>query len=139
MFFPLDPNHFAPTDVRSKNAQLVKRLRTSISLETMKHALENKDRELVLAQKEARTKTKLAEKKLALIDKLEEEIKALKASTASTAADNEGVEEEEAALMCMKQSGINVLLISSSLYEDAHRMGTYIGLAFAPFKYLKIA
>lgn len=50
-----------------------------------------------------------------------------------------GVEEEEAALMCMKQSGINVLLISSSLYEDAHRMGTYIGLAFAPFKDLKIA
>lgn len=41
--------------------------------------------------------------------------------------------------MCMKQSGIKVLLISSSLYEDAHRMGTCIGLAFAPFKDLKIA
>ena len=63
LFFPLDPNHFALIDVRSKNAQLIMRLETSISLKTMNHALESKD--LALAQKEARTKEKLADEKLA--------------------------------------------------------------------------
>nr|XP_020155596.1 nucleolin-like [Aegilops tauschii subsp. strangulata] len=52
-------------DVRSENTQLVTRLRTSISLETMKQALESKDKDLALAQKEAKTKTKLADEKLA--------------------------------------------------------------------------
>ena len=55
------------------------RLGTSISLETMKQALENKDKDLALARKEARTKTKLADQKLASVGKLEDEIKDLKA------------------------------------------------------------
>ena len=49
LFFPFDSSHSAPTDVRSENTQLVMRLRTSISLETMKHALENKDKDQALA------------------------------------------------------------------------------------------
>ena len=59
------------------------RLRTSISLETMKQALENKDKDLALAQKEARTKTKLTEEKMASVGKLEEGMKALKADAAA--------------------------------------------------------
>ena len=49
MLFPFDLNHFAPTDVCSENAQLAMSLKTSISLETMKQALENKDKDLALA------------------------------------------------------------------------------------------
>jgi hypothetical protein len=62
-------------------------LRTSISLETMKQALEDKDKELALAQKEARSKTKAAEEKLASVSKLEEEVRTLIA--AAEAARNE--------------------------------------------------
>ena len=49
LFFPFGPYHFSLADVRRENTQLVMRLRTSISLETMKRALENKHKELALA------------------------------------------------------------------------------------------
>ena len=44
----------------------------------MKEALEKKDLDLAAAQKEAREKTMLADKKLALVSKLEEENSTLK-------------------------------------------------------------
>jgi hypothetical protein len=47
----------------------------------MNQALEDKDKQLALAQKEAKTKTKLAEEKLAWVGKMEEVIKTLKAAT----------------------------------------------------------
>ena len=48
------------------------------SLEKMKPALEKKDQDLAAAQKEAREKTTLADKKLASVGKLEEENSKLK-------------------------------------------------------------
>ena len=93
LILPLDPNHFAPTDVRSENAQLVMRLRTSISLETMKRALESK-KDLAVAQKEARTKTKLTNEKLASVRKLEEEIKTLKAAVGALTQEKQTLEEK---------------------------------------------
>ena len=65
LFLPFDPNHFALTNFRSEKTQPVMTLWTSISLETMKQELENKDKDLALAQKEAKDKTKLADEKLA--------------------------------------------------------------------------
>ena len=93
-FFPFDPNHFAPTDVRNENTQLVMRLGTSISLETMKQALENKDKDLAMAQKEARTKTKLADEKLGSVGKLEDEIKDLKAIISVSTQEKAKLEEK---------------------------------------------
>nr|XP_045088705.1 uncharacterized protein LOC120973634 [Aegilops tauschii subsp. strangulata]XP_045088706.1 uncharacterized protein LOC120973634 [Aegilops tauschii subsp. strangulata] len=49
----------------------------------MKQALENKDKELAMAQKEAKTKTKLVDEKLASVSKLEKEIETLKAAAAA--------------------------------------------------------
>jgi flagellar biosynthesis GTPase FlhF len=49
VIFSFDPSQFTSTDVRGENAQLVMRLMTSISLDTMKQALEKKDKELALA------------------------------------------------------------------------------------------
>ena len=66
--------------MHSENHRLQVRFRTSVSLETMKQALENKDNELVGAQKVARKKTKAADEKLASIEKLEGENKTLKAA-----------------------------------------------------------
>ena len=76
-------SHFEPsdstrTDVRSENRQLQGRLKNVVSLEKMKQALEKKDLDLAAAQKEAREKTTLADKKLASVDKLEEENSKLK-------------------------------------------------------------
>ena len=64
--------------MRSENRQLQSRLKSVVSLERMKEALEQKDLDLAAAQKEAREKTKLADQKLASVSKLEEENAKLK-------------------------------------------------------------
>ena len=64
--------------MRSENHRLQVRLRTSVSLETMKQALESKDNELTGAQQVAKEKTKAAEEKLASLRKLETENTSLK-------------------------------------------------------------
>ena len=64
--------------MRSENRQLQARLKSVVSLERMKEALEKKDLDLAAAQKEAREKTKLADQKLASVGKLEEENAKLK-------------------------------------------------------------
>ena len=64
--------------MRSENRQLQSRLKSVVSLERMKEALEQKDLDLAAAQKEAREKTKLADQKLASVGKLEEENPKLK-------------------------------------------------------------
>ena len=64
--------------MHSENRQLQSRLKSVVSLERMKEALEQKDLDLVAAQKEAREKTKLADQKLATVGKLEEENAKLK-------------------------------------------------------------
>ena len=64
--------------MRSENRQLQSRLKSVISLERMKEALEQNDLDLAAAQKEAREKTKLADQKLASVVKLEEENTKLK-------------------------------------------------------------
>lgn len=79
--FSFDPNELALADVHSENAQLVKRLRTAISLETMKQALEDKDTKLAEAWKNANAKTKAAEDSLKVVSDLKEENKTLKAAT----------------------------------------------------------
>ena len=62
----------------SENRQLQSRLKSVVSLERMKEALEQKDLDLEAAQKEAHEKTKLANQKLASVSKLEEENAKLK-------------------------------------------------------------
>ena len=64
--------------MRSENRQLQSRLKSVVSLERMKEALEKKDLDLAAAQKEAREKTKLADQKLASVGKLEDENAKLK-------------------------------------------------------------
>ena len=64
--------------MRSKNRQLQARPKNVISLDKMKQALEKKDQDLAAAQKEVREKTTLADKKLASVNKLEEENSKLK-------------------------------------------------------------
>ena len=64
--------------MRSENRQLQSRLKSVVSLERMKEALEHKDLDLAAAQKEAREKTKLADEKLASVGKLEDENATLK-------------------------------------------------------------
>ena len=66
--------------MHSENRQLQARLKSVVSLEKMKEALEKKDQDLAAAQKEAREKTKLADQKLASVGKLEEENAKLKAT-----------------------------------------------------------
>ena len=66
--------------MHSENRQLQARLKSVVSLERMKEALEKKDLDLAVAQKEAREKTKLADQKLASVGKLEEENVKLKAT-----------------------------------------------------------
>ena len=72
--------------MRSENCQLQARLKNVISLEKMKQALEQKDLDLAAAQKTAREKTELADRKLASIGKLEDENAKLK--TAISEADD---------------------------------------------------
>ena len=64
--------------MRSENRQLQSRLKSVVSLERMKEALEQKGLDLAAAQKEARGKTKLADEKLASVGKLEDENTKLK-------------------------------------------------------------
>ena len=64
--------------MHSENRQLQARLKSVVSLERMKEALEKKDLDLAAAQKEAREKTTLEEQKLASVGKLEEENRKLK-------------------------------------------------------------
>ena len=64
--------------MHSENRQLQSRLKSVVSLERMKEALEQKDLDLAAAQKEACEKTKLADQKLASVGKLEEENAKLK-------------------------------------------------------------
>ena len=59
--------------MRSENRQLQSRLKSVVSLERMKEALEQKDLDLAAAQKEAREKSKLADQKLASVSKMEEQ------------------------------------------------------------------
>ena len=74
-FFSLfEPTDFTRINVRSENRQLQAYLKNVISLEKMKQALEKNDQDLAAAQKEAREKTSLADKKLASFNKLEEEL-----------------------------------------------------------------
>ena len=58
--------------MRSENRQLQAHLKSVVSLEKMKEALEKKDLDRAAAQKEAREKIVLADKKLASVSKLEE-------------------------------------------------------------------
>ena len=76
--------------MRSENRQLQARLKNAISLEKRKQALEQKDLDLAAAQKTAREKTELADKKLASVGKLEEENTRLK--TAISEANKEVVQ-----------------------------------------------
>ena len=64
--------------MRSENRQLQARLKSVVSLERMKEALEKKDMDLAAAQKEAREKTTLADQKLASVGKLVDENSNLK-------------------------------------------------------------
>ena len=64
--------------MRSENRQLQSHLKSVVSLERMKEALEQKDLDLAAAQKEACEKTKLADQKLTSVGKLEEENTKLK-------------------------------------------------------------
>ena len=77
-FSLFEPSGFTQADVRSENRQLQSRLKSVVSLERMKEALEKKDMDLAAAQKEPREKTKLADQKLASVGKLEEENAKLK-------------------------------------------------------------
>ena len=60
-FSLFEPNEFTQEDVRSENHQLQSRLKSVVSLERMKEALEQMDLDLAAAQKEAREKTKRAD------------------------------------------------------------------------------
>ena len=64
--------------MHSESRQLQARLKSVVSLEKMKEALEKKDLDLAAAQKEVREKTSLVDKKLASVGKLEEENSKLK-------------------------------------------------------------
>jgi len=77
-FSHFEPSDFTRTDVRSENRQLQARLKNVVSLEKMKQTLEKKDLDLAAAQMETREKIALADKKLASVGKLEEEIAQLK-------------------------------------------------------------
>jgi hypothetical protein len=69
--------------VHGENRRLQARLNNVISLDTMKKALEEKDKALANAQKVAKEKTQTAEKKLAAIAKVEEENNKLKQERAT--------------------------------------------------------
>ena len=76
--FIFQPSDLTRTDVRGGNRRLQARLNNVVSLDTMKKALEDKDKSLADAQKTARETTEAAEKKLAITSKLEEENTKLK-------------------------------------------------------------
>jgi DNA repair exonuclease SbcCD ATPase subunit len=97
--FPFfEPSDFTRADVRSENRQLQARLRNVISLDKMKQALERKDLDLAAAQKTAREKTELADKKLASVGKLEEENAKLKTAVDEAKKEVVQLKEEKVAL-----------------------------------------
>ena len=81
--------------MHSENRQLQARLKSVVSLERMKEALEKKDQDLAAAQKEAREKTTLAEQKLALVGKLEEENTKLKTAISETNREVEQLKKDK--------------------------------------------
>lgn len=83
LLFPLIQATFTLTDVRKENSLLQKRLNNYISVETMKELLENKDKELAEAWKNAGKQTKLVEDSLKDTEQLKKFHEALK-KTAST-------------------------------------------------------
>ena len=84
--------------MRSENRQLQGRLKNVISLVKMKQALEQKDNDLAAAQKEAREKTELADKKLASISKLEEENSKLKTAVSEANREVEQLKKDKDSL-----------------------------------------
>ena len=84
--------------MRSENHQLQARLKNVISLEKMKQALETKDQDLVAAQKKARDKTTLADKKLASVSKLEEKNSKLKTAVSEANREVEQLKKDKDSL-----------------------------------------
>ena len=103
--------------MRSENRQLQSRLKSVVSLERMKEALEQKDLDLAAAQKEAREKTKLADQKLVSVSKLEEENAKLK--TAISEANRE-VEQ-------LKKDKENLTTEVDGLRAKTGKLETYLG------------
>ena len=97
-FLSFEPSGPTRTDVRSENRQLQARLKNVISLDKMKQALEQKDLDLAAAQKTAREKTDLADKKLASVGKLEEQNAKLKTAVGEAKKEVVQLKEEKVAL-----------------------------------------
>ena len=70
-------------------------MKNVISLEKMKQALEKKDLDLAAAQKEAREKMALADKKLASVGKLEEENSKLKTAISDSNREVEQLKKDK--------------------------------------------
>ena len=81
--------------MRSENRQLQSLLKSVVSLERMKEALEQKDLDLAAAQKEAHEKTKLADQKLASVSKLEEENAKLKTAVSDANREEEPLKKDK--------------------------------------------
>ena len=141
-FSLFEPSDFTRTDVHSENRQLQARLKSVVSLEKMKEALEKKDLDLAAAQKEAREKTMLADKKLAPVGKLEEENSKLKKEVEQLKKDKENLTNEVgslkaktgelesylgqlAAKLVLKLEGIIVRRISCGRLERVVRIPTH--------------
>ena len=103
--------------MRSENCQLQARLKSVVSLEKMKEALEKKDLDLVTAQKEARGNTVLADKKLASVSKLEEENSKLKTGISDA---NQEVEQ-------LKKDKENLTNEVGSLRAKRSELESYLG------------
>ena len=116
-FSLFEPSDFTQADVRSENRQLQARLKSVVSLERMKEALDKKDQDLAAAQKEGRDKTALAEQKLASVGQLEEENTKLK--TAISEANRE-VEQ-------LKKDKENLTNKVGSLRAKTSKMESYLG------------
>ena len=101
----------------SENRQLQARLKNVISLEKMKEALEKKDQDLAAAQKEAREKTVLADKKLASVGKLEEDNSKLKIA----------VSEANRELEQLKKDKENLTNEAGSLKANKGELESYLG------------
>ena len=81
--------------MHSENRQLQSRLKSVVSLERMKEALEQKDLDLAAAQKEAREKTKLADQKMASVGKLEDEKAKLKTDVSDANSEIEQLRKDK--------------------------------------------
>ena len=81
--------------MRSENCQLQARLKSVVSFERMKEALDKKDQDLAAAQKEAREKTTLADQMLASVGKLEEEYTKLKTAISEASREVEQLKKDK--------------------------------------------